>query len=91
MGQTVAGHPDYPVARHLQFGVALPVFLEGVDTGVVCAAVQLDYDLLVGPGGIDAKTSNGDIELGRLDVAFAAEVSEVGLEPRPRRGSAGTA
>ncbi len=80
MGQTVAGHPDYPVARHLQFGVAFAVVLERMDAGVVCAPVELDHEVLVRPGGIDTKISNNDIELGRLDVTLAAEVDEVVLQ-----------
>ena len=83
MPQPVAGHPDYPVARHLQFDVASAVVLERVDARVVRSAVQLDHHFVVGPGGVDAETGNHDVEPWRWDLTLAAEGDELVLQWQP--------
>src|SRR5947207_2983363 len=84
MGQTSIRDPNDLEAGHLQFGVSLPILLERFEARVVRSAVQLDHHSLAGPSGIDAKTSNDDIELRQLNAAVPAEVEEAVLERRLR-------
>jgi hypothetical protein len=81
-GEPGVGEPDDAMARELQGGVASAITLEGRAGAVELVAVELDYQALGGPEGIDLEARDESVDCRARQAGLVAEVEEAGLELR---------
>lgn len=81
-GDSPVGQPHDAVPGELQGGVTCAVALESLPRAVEVIAVELDYELVVGPERVDFEPFDEGVDGRRVEAVLAAKVEEEGFELR---------